>query len=106
VSAIVPTTDDPSMPSLTFRVIVLGTLWNILLAVSSTIFNFRTNVISIPSNVATFLSYPMGILMARALPNKVLKFGSYQFSLNPGPFSIKEHVLIYIIASAGGIFIY
>lgn len=96
-----PTTDDPSTPSLTFRVIVLGTMWNIVLAVTSTIFGFRTNAISIPSDVATFLSYPMGILMARVLPDAQFKLGSYSISLNPGPFSIKEHVLIYIIASAG-----
>ena len=80
---------------------VLGTLWNILLAVSSTIFGFRTNPFSVTSAVATLLSYPMGILMARTIPDVVCKLGPYKFSLNPGSFSIKEHVLIYIIASAG-----
>jgi hypothetical protein len=80
----------------------LGTLWNILLATANSIFQFRTNTFSIPSTVATLLAYPMGIMMARSLPNKSYNWGPYSFSFNPGPFSIKEHVLISIIASAGG----
>jgi uncharacterized oligopeptide transporter (OPT) family protein len=102
VSAIVPTTDDPSTPSLSFRVLILGTLWNILLASANSIFQFRTNKFAIPSTVATLLTYPMGIMMTRSLPSRIYNLGPYAFSLNPGPFSIKEHVLISIIASAGG----
>jgi hypothetical protein len=102
VSAIVPTQDDPSTPSLTARVLFLGTLWNMVLAAANSIFMFRTNPFSIPSTVATLLCYPMGIMMARYLPTKMCKIGSYEFTLNPGPFSIKEHVLISIIASSGG----
>jgi hypothetical protein len=41
------------------------------------------------------MSYPMGMLMARVIP-KHMKF------FNPGPFSIKEHVITYIIASSAG----
>jgi hypothetical protein len=102
VSAIVPSTDDPSTPSLSFRVLILGTLWNVLLASVNSIFMFRTNPFAIPSTVATLLSYPMGIMMARTLPSKSYNIGSFSFTLNPGPFSIKEHVLITIIAASGG----
>jgi hypothetical protein len=63
---------------------------------------FRTNPFAIPATVATLLAYPMGIMMARILPSKLYKIGSLSFSLNPGPFSIKEHVLITIIAASGG----
>ena len=104
MSAIVPSTDDPSTPSLSFRVLILGTLWNVLLASANSIFMFRTNSFAIPSTVATLLSYPMGIMMARTLPTRSYQWGPYSFSLNPGAFSIKEHVLISIIASAGGMF--
>ena len=44
------------------------------------------------ATVAVLLSYPMGIFMAKTLPRGFF---------NPGPFSVKEHVLIYIIANAG-----
>jgi hypothetical protein len=102
VDSVVSTTDDPSLPSFSFRVLLLGTLWNVLLATANSIFMFRTNPFGVPSTVATLLSYPMAIFLAKILPTNVFSFGGYKFSLNPGPFSVKEHVLIYIIASSGG----
>ena len=101
IGDLAPETDDPSTPSLTFRVLFLGILWNIFLGCTNSIFHFRTQPITIPGSVATLLSYPMAILMARAIPSYVINTFGYQWSLNPGPFSIKEHVLIYIIASSG-----
>ena len=102
VSAIVPQTDDPSTPSLSFRVLVLGTLWNVFLAAANSVFMFRTTQLYIPSAVATLLAYPMGILMARVVTRRRFTFFGRSWTMNPGPFSIKEHVLISIIASAGG----
>ena len=43
------------------------------------------------------LSFPMGKLWALYAP-KVSLFG---ISLNPGPFTIKEHVIIYIMSGIG-----
>jgi hypothetical protein len=90
VSSVVPTTDDPSIPSFTFRVLVLGTLWNVFLAAANSIFAFRTNPISIPTSVANILSYPMALVMASYLPSKIFSLCGFKFSLNPGAFSIKE----------------
>ena len=45
--------------------------------------------------VPLLLSYPIGKAWARYLPNVSL-FG---MSLNPGPFTIKEHVIITIMAT-------
>ena len=47
--------------------------------------------------VAQLLSYPLGRLWAYALPN-VKVFG---ISVNPGPFTVKEHVLVTIMANVG-----
>ena len=47
--------------------------------------------------VALLFSFPIGKLWARYLPNVVF-FG---VSLNPGPFTIKEHVIIVIMAGIG-----
>ncbi|KAI3751926.1 hypothetical protein L2E82_23020 [Cichorium intybus] len=50
---------------------------------------------------------PIGRFMAVVLPEKkfrVLGFGSKEFSLNPGLFNMKEHVLISIFANAGSAF--
>ncbi|KAJ3040976.1 hypothetical protein HDV00_010048 [Rhizophlyctis rosea] len=93
--AVVGTSDDPTMPAFTFRVIVLGTFWCIIRGVANTVLSFRTNPFTLTSYFATLLSYPMGLFMVLALPR-----GGW---LNPGPFTIKEHVLITVIAGAGGI---
>ncbi|KAI8903159.1 OPT oligopeptide transporter protein-domain-containing protein [Gorgonomyces haynaldii] len=93
--AITPQTDDPNTPTFTFRAIFLGILWAVFLAVANVLFSFRTNSFIIPTGLAQLLSYPMGVFLAWILPKGFL---------NPGPFSVKEHVLIFIIAgSAGGL---
>ncbi|KAL2912173.1 OPT superfamily [Polyrhizophydium stewartii] len=93
IDSVVPQTDDPNAPSLSVRMVVLGTLFAIFLGLMNGIFSFRTVSFTIPSSIATLLSYPMGVFLARVLPRGVL---------NPGPFTIKEHVLVYIIAGAAG----
>jgi len=39
--------------------------------------------------------------MARALPKRRIYFFRWSFDLNPGPFSIKEHLLIAVLSSSG-----
>eukprot|EP00842_Homolaphlyctis_polyrhiza_P000565 jgi/Hompol1/1509/HPOL_000598-RA len=92
-TGLVPETDDPHAPSLTVRMVILGTAWAIALALINGIFSFRTVAFGLPGSAVALLSYPMGIFLARVLPRGIL---------NPGPFTIKEHVLIYIIASSAG----
>lgn len=53
------------------------------------------------------LTFPFAIevgrLMAATLPDHVFSFrqNSIRFSLNPGPFSKKEHLLIAVLAGSG-----
>ncbi|ORY40178.1 OPT superfamily oligopeptide transporter [Rhizoclosmatium globosum] len=94
IDFIVPQTDDPSTPVFTVRSITLGTFWCILLSFANTALSFRTNAFAVGANVAIILSYPMGLFWAKALPSGNI--------INPGPFSLKEHVLIYIMASCSG----
>ncbi|KAM4087253.1 hypothetical protein ACJW30_10G164000 [Castanea mollissima] len=58
-------------------------------------------IIHITVQVATL---PIGRLMASVLPTAKFRIGSREFSLNPGPFNMKEHVLIFIFANAGSAF--
>lgn len=44
---------------------------------------------------------PLGRLLARVLPEWTVPLGRFSFSLNPGPFSIKEHVIVGIAANSG-----
>ncbi|KAI8607070.1 OPT oligopeptide transporter protein-domain-containing protein, partial [Chytriomyces sp. MP71] len=91
LDAVVPRTDDVSLPALTFRVWVLGLVFGCLICAANTVFTFRTNTFTISPFVTVLMAYPCGLFMARALPKGFF---------NPGPFNYKEHALIYVITSA------
>lgn len=96
-------TDDPTQPALTFRTWFLGTISCVILAFVNQFFAYRQNQLSISSVSAQILVLPVGKLMAAWLPKTVFRvpLTKWSFSLNPGPFSLKEHVLITIFASSG-----
>ncbi|KAF9993309.1 hypothetical protein BGZ79_002047 [Entomortierella chlamydospora] len=93
VAAIVSNKDDPSLPSLTFRFWIMATVFSILLGFCNQFFWFRENPITIGVSVVQLLAYPIGKFMAKVLPSGFL---------NPGPFNIKEHVLIALAANCAG----
>ncbi|GMN59110.1 hypothetical protein TIFTF001_028196 [Ficus carica] len=99
----VSTADDPSQPTLTFRTWVLGILSCVLLSFVNMFFGYRQNQLWVSSVSAQIVVLPLGKLMAATLPTKPLKvpFTSWTFSMNPGPFNLKEHVLITIFANSG-----
>lgn len=103
VALTVPTTDDPTLPVLTFRTWVLGLTSCALLAFLNQFFSYRENPLSITSVSAQIAVVPLGHFMAATLPIRKYRFPGtkWHFSLNPGPFNMKEHVLITIFASAG-----
>ncbi|KAJ3069020.1 hypothetical protein HDU98_007894 [Podochytrium sp. JEL0797] len=94
IEFIVPQTDDPNTPAFTVRAVALGCLFSVLLSFANTTLSFRSAPFSIGAVLAIIVSYPMGVFFAKVLPAGVL---------NPGPFSIKEHVLIYVMASVSGL---
>ncbi|KAI0368540.1 small oligopeptide transporter [Pilatotrama ljubarskyi] len=89
--------DDPSMPVNTFRAWALGVLWAIIIPGVNEFYYFRYPSISLGGIVAQLVTFPLGRAWARWFPSVKL-FG---ISLNPGPFTIKEHVLITIMAGVG-----
>ncbi|KAJ3029070.1 UNVERIFIED_CONTAM: hypothetical protein HDU68_000197 [Siphonaria sp. JEL0065] len=97
IEHIVPKTDDPNTPAFTFRALFLGCLFGIGLSLANSVWAFRTNA-SISTSGATFAvvaSYPLGILWSRMLrPHPFW---------NPGKFSIKEHVVIYVLTHASSV---
>ncbi|XP_038705333.1 oligopeptide transporter 4-like [Tripterygium wilfordii] len=75
-----------------------------LLSFLNTFFAYRTEPLLITMISVQVASLPIGKFMARTLPNNKFRipgFGDREFSLNPGPFNVKEHVLISIFANAG-----
>jgi OPT family oligopeptide transporter len=102
VELTVPKTDDSTLPVLTFRMWVLGIGACIVLSFINQFFWYRTMPLSITGISAQIAVVPLGHLMARVLPTKRFLEGTrFQFTLNPGAFNVKEHVLITIFANSG-----
>lgn len=104
----VPITDDPTLPCLTFRTWFLGIISCAALGFVNQFFTYRQNALSVTSVSAQILVLPIGKLMAAYLPKKEIHIPGtkWSFSLNPGPFNLKEHCLITIFANAGATSVY
>ena len=102
VDVTVPKTDDPTIPVLTFRMWVLGLSSCIVLSFVNQFFWYRSQPLIISSISAQIAVVPIGHLMAKKITKRVFLKGSrWEFTLNPGPFNVKEHVLITIFANSG-----
>ncbi|KAG0222737.1 hypothetical protein BGW41_005862 [Actinomortierella wolfii] len=90
VAAIVSNKDDPSLPVMTFRYFVLAILFSGVLSFLNMFLWFRSTPMWLSPLVVQLLAYPAGKFLARVLPHG---------PLNPGPFNMKEHVLISLTAN-------
>ncbi|TDL15748.1 OPT oligopeptide transporter [Rickenella mellea] len=95
VRSAVANTDDPSMPVSTIRSWVIGMIFAIVISGLNQFFNFRFPSVFIGNLVAQLLSFPVGRIWARVVPN----YKIFGHQLNPGPFLVKEHVLATIMAT-------
>ncbi|KAF9902156.1 hypothetical protein EC991_005236 [Linnemannia zychae] len=93
VAAIVSNKDDSSLPVMTFRFWVMAIFFSAFLSFFNQFFWFRTHPMTLSTLVIQLVSYPCGRLLARILPSG---------RLNPGPFNIKEHVLVSLTANCAG----
>lgn len=103
----VTNTDDPTLPVWTFRMWFLGLISCALLSFFNQFFSFRTEPLVITQITVQVATLPIGHFMAAVLPETKFRlpgFGAKSFSFNPGPFNMKEHVLISIFANAGSAF--
>ncbi|EKM53153.1 uncharacterized protein PHACADRAFT_197581 [Phanerochaete carnosa HHB-10118-sp] len=89
--------DDPEIPVSTLRAWILGILWAIVLPGINQFFYFRYPTITVGQVVPLLVTFPIGRVLARIIPQWTL-FGIH---LNPGPFTIKEHVLVTVMAGVG-----
>lgn len=101
VALVVPETDDPALPVMTFRAWFLGLTSCVLLIFLNTFFTYRTQPLTISAILMQIAVLPIGRFMARTLPRREYSVLGRRFSLNPGPFNMKEHVIITIFANCG-----
>ncbi|TFY77272.1 hypothetical protein EWM64_g6741 [Hericium alpestre] len=97
VRSAVSNTDDPEIPVSTIRTWVIGIAWAIIIPGLNQFFFFRFPSVNITGIVAQLLSFPVGRAWAAYMP----RWRIFGHSLNPGPFTVKEHVLVTIMASVG-----
>lgn len=99
VRAVVDNHDDPSTPVSTIRAWVIGLGFSILLGFINQLFSIRQPGITVLANVAQLLSFPIGKLCEKTLPDVGFTLMGVRHSLNPGKFNKKEHMLITIMAN-------
>jgi OPT oligopeptide transporter protein len=79
----------------------MGTIFTIIGSGLNILFSMRFPSISVSTLVAQLIAYPIGKAWAKYLPNWKCTILGQEVSLNPGPFNIKEHTLITIMAGVG-----
>ncbi|WVW80404.1 OPT family small oligopeptide transporter [Kwoniella bestiolae CBS 10118] len=103
VRASVSNIDDPEMPALTFRAWLLGLFFVIIGSGINTFFHFRTPAPYLSPLIVQVIVYPVGKFVAWSLPITTWTLprflGGSEFTFNPGPFNIKEHTVIVMMAN-------
>jgi hypothetical protein len=103
VRRVVSFSDDPTLPTLTFRYFLLTIVFVVPGAFLSMMSHYRTTYAPYSIFFVQIASSYTGDWLAKVLPTRAIRlpFTRWSFSLNPEPFSVKEHVLITISAASG-----
>ncbi|KAI0147367.1 OPT family small oligopeptide transporter [Xylariaceae sp. FL1272] len=83
----------------TIRAWVIGMVFVTVGSGANMFLSLRSPAINFPAIVVLLLSFPIGNLWARVMPMRVFKTFGVEWTLNTGPFTIKEHTMITIMAN-------
>ncbi|KAM5530628.1 hypothetical protein V8D89_015697 [Ganoderma adspersum] len=86
--------DDPTLPVFTLRTVFLGIGLSAFTSVLATIYTFKPQNATVSQLFCLIIAYLLGTAMHSMMPTT-----GYWRYLNPGPFNIKEHTAIVIMAS-------
>jgi hypothetical protein len=89
---------DEDMPCNTVRAWTIGLTLVFLGASMNTLFSLRQPSIRLGALVAQVITWPLGHAWAKVMPAWKFKTLGVEWSLNPGPFNIKEHSIIVVMA--------
>jgi OPT family oligopeptide transporter len=90
---------DEDVPCNTVRAWTIGLTLVVVGASMNTLFSLRTPSIGLGALIAQIIAWPMGHGWARVMPERKYRTFGLTWSLNPGPFNIKEHSIIVVMAS-------
>ncbi|KAK9428448.1 OPT oligopeptide transporter protein-domain-containing protein [Lipomyces doorenjongii] len=91
---------DTDMPVETIRAYILGAIWVAVGSFINEFFTFRQPALSLGSTVIQLFLYPCG-KFTELLPDWGFTFMGTRYSINPGPWSIKEQMLATIMVNCG-----
>jgi OPT family small oligopeptide transporter len=91
--------EDGEEPANTLRAWVLGFFFVTISSGVNMLLSMRSPAITIPVVAILLLVYPVGCFWARVVPNWTFKTFGVVWSVNPGPFNIKEHTVVTLMAS-------
>lgn len=95
--------DDPSIPTETIRVYIVGFIWTCIGAFINQYFAERQPSITLDTAVVQLFIYPSGVLLEKILPSWKFKVWKYTIDMNPGPWTHKEQMLATLFYSVSGV---
>ncbi|KAJ5895399.1 hypothetical protein N7495_007090 [Penicillium taxi] len=98
VRAAVRNTDEEVIAN-TVRAWILGLIFTTVGSGLNMFLSMRSPAISFPVLVVQLIVYPIGCLWARFIPTRTFSTFGLRWTFNPGPFTIKEHTVITIMAN-------
>ena len=78
---------------------MIGTLFAITGSGFNTLFSMRAPSIGVSTLIAQLVAYPVGNFWGKYMPKRSFTTFGLEWTLNPGPLTIKEHTLITIMAN-------
>ncbi|EME50295.1 hypothetical protein DOTSEDRAFT_68981 [Dothistroma septosporum NZE10] len=99
VRAVVRNYDEPA-PTSTIRAWTIGLILTTVVSGVNGLFYLRYPIINITPYVVQLIAYPMGVAWAKSIPSYEFSIFGLKGNLNPGPFNVKEHVIIVAMANA------
>lgn len=90
---------DQDLPCNTVRAWTIGMGLVVIGSSMNTLFSLRQPSMSLGPLLAQIIAWPIGHCWAKVMPDKEFKTLGIRWNLNPGPFNIKEHSVIVVMAN-------
>ncbi|KAI0851754.1 small oligopeptide transporter [Daldinia vernicosa] len=90
---------DEDLPCNTLRAWSIGLTLVLVGASTNTLFSLRQPSIGLGALIAQIIAWPLGRAWEKVVPDRQIRIFGLGCDLNPGPFNIKEHSIIVVMAS-------
>lgn len=91
---------DEDLPCNTIRAWAIGILLTTIASGLNALFSLRSPTLTVTSVVIQLVAYPLGVGWDLIMPSGTFNTFGRKWSMKPGPFNLKEHGLIVIMANA------